>query len=333
MPRRRAFRSRSCATTTACQLIGLIPSGTDRERLIADITAAGRRRCAGLRPAGSRGFPRAPKAGTTAVRFAVAALRSLPRSKISVEAGRVSVKAMTDSDDAQSAGSRRICPRRAPRRRAACARPFRAAPGDHALHPAVPARRENGARFDACSADTEERGSQILQAATAAGLEGKASCTIGLGVSHQSLGRCGRNGNRRAGRTRRRFDHLFRCRRDPDREDGHRAGRLSTASWASSRTTSPKSSTLHAVLPKPPEETPEGPPEFTATLSPQGDGAAARPAVLGRVAHHDRKLCARALRLRRTSIPARGWMTPARLLAGARSGRARGAVETGERLV
>ena len=39
-----------------------------------------------------------------------------------------------------------------------------------------------GARFDACSADTELARAKILAAAEAAGAVGRNSCTIGLGV-------------------------------------------------------------------------------------------------------------------------------------------------------
>jgi OmpA-OmpF porin, OOP family len=49
-------------------------------------------------------------------------------------------------------------------------------------------------RFDACSADTEEAQARILAAARTAGMEGKGTCTIGLGVPSPNWGR-------RAGRT------------------------------------------------------------------------------------------------------------------------------------
>ena len=41
---------------------------------------------------------------------------------------------------------------------------------------------ENGGRFDACTAHTEEGRARILAAAAAAGLQGEADCTLGLGV-------------------------------------------------------------------------------------------------------------------------------------------------------
>ncbi len=41
---------------------------------------------------------------------------------------------------------------------------------------------EDGPRFDACSADTDDARNQIISAARAAGLEGAAICTVGMGV-------------------------------------------------------------------------------------------------------------------------------------------------------
>ncbi len=249
------------------QIIGLIPSGTDRERLIADIT-----RLAGADAQVSDLLEVAdfesPEGWDDSVRFAVAALRSLPRSKISVEAGRVSVKAMTDSDDA---------------RRRLEADLSRRAPDGVRLGLDLSAPRpvitpfttrflltENGARFDACSADTEETRLQILQAATAAGLEGKASCTIGLGVPTSLWGDAVEMG----------IGALAELGGDSitfSNADVTLIAKMGTAQSAFDRVVGelendlPEVFDLHAVLPKPPEETPEGPPEFTATLSPQGD--------------------------------------------------------------
>ncbi len=248
------------------QIIGLIPSGTDRDRLITDIT-----RLAGSDAQVSDLLEVAdfenPEGWDDALRFAMSALRSLPRSKISVEANSVSVKAMTDSADAR----RRLetdLSRRAPEG-------LRLALDLSAPRPVITPFttrfliKENGARFDACSADSEEARGQILGAATAAGLQGKASCTIGLGVPTQRWGDAVEMG----------IEALAELGGESitfSNADVTLIARMGTAQNDFDRVVGelendlPDVFELHAVLPQPPEATPEGPPEFTATLSPEG---------------------------------------------------------------
>lgn len=122
-----------------------------------------------------------PTGWDEAVSFGIEAVKALPRSKVSIAAGHVTVKAVADS----TTEKRRLETDLAKR-----------IPGDLEVAMDISAPRpaiapftlrflidvEGHARFDACSADTEEARSRILRAATAAGLEGRSSCQIGLGA-------------------------------------------------------------------------------------------------------------------------------------------------------
>ncbi|KMK68731.1 OmpA family protein [Puniceibacterium sp. IMCC21224] len=248
-------------------LIGLVPADTDRERLIADIT-----RLAGTDPLVSdlletADFPE-PEGWDDALHFAVTALRNLPRSKISVTAGEVAVKASTDSEEAR----RRLESDLA-----------RRAPDGLKLAMALSAPRPvitpftlrflitpDGARFDACSANTEEGRSRILAAAAQAGLQGKATCTIGLGVpTHRwaeavemSIAALAKLGGESLTISNADVTLIAPEGTDPDLFD-QTIGGLENAL--------PPVFALNAVLPEIPEvKADQGPPEFTATLSPEG---------------------------------------------------------------
>lgn len=160
------------------QLIGLIPQGTNRDALLTTLRkldGAGQitdfLETAAYAP---------PDGWDAATDFALYALELLPRAKISVDAGRVAVTAMSDSQK---------------QRDSIAAKLRRKAPSGLALALDISAPRpvitpftlryvgtEKGGRFDACSADSETARAQILSAAGAAGLSGDATCTIGLGV-------------------------------------------------------------------------------------------------------------------------------------------------------
>ena len=160
-------------------LIGLIPAAADgHQRLLAAVTAT------------ADGAPVAdmldsadyavPQGWDAAVGFGIAALDLLPRSKISILSDRVAITAIADS----AAEKRQM--------EAALAR---AKPAGLAVEMAISAPRPvitpftlrflidgDGARFDACSADTPESRDRIVQAASAAGTVGTADCVLGLGV-------------------------------------------------------------------------------------------------------------------------------------------------------
>ena len=248
------------------QIIGLIPSETDRTRLIEQIT-----RLAGDDAQISDLLEVAdfdnPEGWDSAMRFAMEALRDLPRSKISVEADAVGVKAMTDTPEAKRRLEADLA-RRAPEG-------LRLALDLSAPRPVINPFTtrflisEDGARFDACSADTEEARDLILRAATAAGLEGKASCTIGLGVPTRDWGAAVGTGIAalaelgRGSITYSNADVTLIAATATPRADFDRVvGELENAL--------PEVFELHSVLPEPPKPAPEGPPEFSATLSPQG---------------------------------------------------------------
>lgn len=124
-------------------------------------------------------FP-APEGWDTALEFGMAALKLLPRSKISVAADGVAIIAIADSD-AQK--------RRFETELAKIAPPGLPVKIDiSAPRPVLTPftlrfiKDAQGARFDACSADTEAARDRILLAAKLAGADTAAICTVGLGV-------------------------------------------------------------------------------------------------------------------------------------------------------
>ncbi len=159
-------------------LIGLIPESADRERMLRElknISANGE--VADLLETADYA---APSGWSSATRFAISALKDLPRSKISVKAGRVDVTAMADSPEARAELEIDLT-RRAPtgveiNLNISAPRPV--------ITPFTLRLVKDGeiARFDACSADTDKARAKILTAARAAGLTDNVECVIGLGV-------------------------------------------------------------------------------------------------------------------------------------------------------
>ncbi|MEM8850891.1 MAG: OmpA family protein [Pseudomonadota bacterium] len=122
-----------------------------------------------------------------ALRFALEVLEDLPRSKVSVEPGRVSVNAVADSAEERVRLETRLTRGRprdvtlaldisAPRPVVA---PF-------TLRFVIPADR--GPRFEACAVDSDAARRQILTAAASVGFEGKADCLLALGTPSPSWG-------------------------------------------------------------------------------------------------------------------------------------------------
>ncbi len=159
-------------------LIGLVPGAMDREAVASSIAEmAGGAGVTDLLEAAD--YP-VPKGWADALGYGLYALAELPRSKISVAADRVEITAISGS----VAEKRRLEAELA-----------RRAPDTLSLVLDISAPRpvitpftlrflidERGGRFDACSAHTEDGRAKILAAAAAAGLQGKAECTLGLGV-------------------------------------------------------------------------------------------------------------------------------------------------------
>ncbi|EPX79749.1 OmpA family protein [Salipiger mucosus] len=247
-------------------VIGLVPSSTDRAELIDGLEALAEEdeEVADLLEVAD--FP-APEGWDEALGFASMALEDLPRSKVSVEAGAVRIKAATDSGEERSeleAALKRRVPEEleltldvsAPR---PVITPF-------ALRFVID---EEGARFDACSADTQDTRERILEAARAAGLSGEATCRLGLGVPSREWAEAAEMAIAAVaeiGAGSVTFSNADVAMLVPegtsealfDRVVGELENGL------------PPVFALKAVLPETPDDEDAGPPEFTATLSPEG---------------------------------------------------------------
>ncbi len=247
-------------------MIGLLPSDVDRDQLVDDISrAVPGESVADLLEVAD--YP-IPGGWDDAMDYAVSVLSVLDRSKISVEAGRVAIKGAVQNEDT---------------RRRVEADLARRADDDLRLALQITAPRPvispftlrflkdaDGVRFDACAAPTEEDRSKILAAATEAGLDGKVDCRLGLGTPTNEWGSATALGiralNALGGGSVTFADAdvtLFALEGTDqtlfDRVVGEFEAEL------------PDVFLLNATLPTPPEDAPEGIPEFTATRSPEGD--------------------------------------------------------------
>src|SRR5699024_6741202 len=122
----------------------------------------------------------APPGWDEALDFGAGAAELAARAKVSIAAGRVAVTAITDSAQEKARLETTL---------------KRGKPQQVALLTEISAPRpviapfmlrfvidDEGARFDACAADTEAARARILAAAAKAGAEGRLGCTLGLGV-------------------------------------------------------------------------------------------------------------------------------------------------------
>lgn len=158
--------------------IGLAPAGLDRKALVAQLQRqTGAAQVSDLMETAD--YP-VPEGWDAAFAFGLKAAQLAGRAKISVAAGKVSVRAITDSPrdkaaleaalhDARPAGVTLVAEITAPRPVIA---PFTLRFVKDAT----------GARFDACAADTEAARERILAAAADAGLAARPPCTLGLGA-------------------------------------------------------------------------------------------------------------------------------------------------------
>ncbi|WP_245298835.1 OmpA family protein [Pseudotabrizicola sediminis] len=160
------------------QLIGLLPTSDSAEALLTEARA--------LRSDGAisdmletAAYP-APEGWDAAFAFGMEAVKRLPRSKVSVAAGRVSVTAIATSAEEQRRLTNEL---------------NNARPEGLQVSIDISAPRpvltpftlrfvldEQGARFDACAADTDRARARIIAAGMAAGVPGRPSCIVGLGV-------------------------------------------------------------------------------------------------------------------------------------------------------
>lgn len=173
-----AFSLEMLRNENGISLIGLVPASIDRAAIVDKLSkVAGDEGVTDMLE--SADYP-VPGGWDEAMSFGLRTLETLPRSKVSVTAGNVSVQAITDSVAEKGRVETSLA---------------RSRPSDLKLDFDISAPRpvitpftlrfivdKDGARFDACSADTEKARDRILAAARAAGAKGTLSCTIGMGT-------------------------------------------------------------------------------------------------------------------------------------------------------
>lgn len=171
------FSAEILRNSNGLTVVGLIPESSDSAAVIAGFSSEDDTQVTNLIETAN--YP-APAGWDDALSFAMRAIKDLPRAKVSVDAGRVAITAIgNDAADkaAMEARLRRMAPPAltvtlnisAPR---PIISPF-------ALRFV---KDETGARFDTCSADTAATHTRIMEAAMRAGLTGPGRCTIGMGV-------------------------------------------------------------------------------------------------------------------------------------------------------
>lgn len=247
-------------------LIGLVPKGAKHEEMVTRMgKIVGKENVADLMETAEHAVP---EGWDAAMRFALEALTRLPRSKISVEATRVHVTAMADNEDERIKTEAAL---------------LKAAPAKVKVELAISAPRpvitpftlryvieEAGGSFDVCSADTDEARQRILKAADAAqGRIRGTECRIGLGVptkrwaeaAELSIAALDTLGGGTVTMTDTEISMIVPEGTDQDLFD-QTVGELENGL--------PPVFDLTAVLPETPAANEDGPPEFVATLSPEG---------------------------------------------------------------
>lgn len=251
-------------------LIGLIPKSMDRETIVGAIQdiAEGAPVTDLLDIAD---YPE-PEGWDSAVSYGLAALESLPRSKISIAADRVELKAISDSTEEkrrlESELSRRVPTGLIVAMDISAPRPVIT---PYTLRFIIDG---DGPRFDACSTFTQAGRNKILAAARKAGMEGKATCTIGLGIPSPTwddaviiaIGKLAEIGGGSVTFSDADVTFVAVETTTQDRFD-QVVGEL--------KANLPDAFSLHAILPEPVvidgSGEGDGPPEFIATRSPEGD--------------------------------------------------------------
>ncbi|WP_170412571.1 OmpA family protein [Ruegeria arenilitoris] len=259
------FSAEILRNDSGISVIGLIPASQDREALVERLRdLSDGSQVSDLMETAD--YPK-PKGWDAAITYAVESLTSLPRAKISASPGLVKITAIADSQQEKERLEQSLT---------------RAAPPSLRIGLAISAPRpvitpftlrflidENGGQFDACSAQDEEARDAIITAAKEAGLSATYSCTIGLGVpsprwsdaatlSIQALADLGGGSVTMSD-----ADITLAAAQGTDAGTFDRVvGELENAL--------PPVFALHAILPPPETDAVSGPPEFTATRSPEG---------------------------------------------------------------
>ncbi len=257
------FSAEILRNDSGLSVIGLIPTSTDRDYVISRFNSL----------AGSSGVTdlletadyAAPDGWDRSLEFALTAMSRLPRAKVSVKANHVAITAITNSATEKTQLEQNL---------------RRMVPDQVELDLNVSAPRpvitpfttrfqitEDGTSFDACSADTELAAERIISAGKAAGAENP-RCTVGLGVpsprwadavtaSINAITKLGAGSVTIADAD----ISLVATPETTQSEFDKVIGELENAL--------PAVFALQAKLPQ--EQDPDaGPPEFTATLSPEG---------------------------------------------------------------
>jgi OOP family OmpA-OmpF porin len=246
-------------------LIGLIPDEMDRTALAERIASIADDQAVTDLLETAR-YPM-PDSWPNAITYALRALDQLPRSKISVSAQSVSVDAISDSET---------------QKRRLEASLGRNTPEDITVRLNISAPRpvispfttrftldQTGARFDACAVNSREAEQRILEAAAKAGYQGRGDCTQALGVPSRTWGEAValaidavtdlEGGTVTVSNT---DIALVAVEGTPQESFDRVVGELENSL--------PDVFALTAELPKAPDASDEGPPTFTATLSPEG---------------------------------------------------------------
>ncbi len=165
--------------TEGISAIGLVPAEPPRERIRARLAAIAGGAEAVADMMETTGDP-PPEGWREAIGFALDLVAELPLAKVAAEPGLVRVTALAETAEERERLGTELAARR---------------PEGVRLETRITAPRpviapftlrfvidERGARFDACSADSERAAERILAAARRAGLEGEADCAIGIGA-------------------------------------------------------------------------------------------------------------------------------------------------------
>lgn len=257
------FSAEILRNDSGLSVIGLIPTNTDKDYIIARFNSL----------EGSSGvtdlletadYP-VPQGWDSAFDFALSAMSSLPRAKISVKPNRVAITAITDSAQEKARLEQNL---------------RRLVPAHVTLVLDIAAPRpvitpfttrfqitEDGASFDACAADTDIAAERIVAVAKAAGAIDP-QCTVGLGVPSPRWAdavTASINGLTKLGKGSITIVDadisLLAAPETPQSDFDTVVGELENAL--------PPVFVLQAKLPEA-QDPNAGPPEFTATLSPEG---------------------------------------------------------------
>lgn len=258
------FSAEMLRSESGVSVIGLIPASMDRDATIASF--ASMTNVANVTDLLETADYPAPDDWDIAMSFAIDAMALLPRAKISVAAGEVAITAIADSATAKTQMEKTIR-RRAPRN-------LRLTIDIAAPRPVITPftlrfeKDADGARFDACSADTLDARTQILNAAVSAGGVADARCTVGMGVPSPNWAKAVEQAIAAVNR----FDAGSVSFADADITLVAAAGTdqaLFDRVVGELESALPAVFALNAQLPKIADPD-AGPPEFTATLSPEG---------------------------------------------------------------